>query len=63
METDYIKMLAANTGTDISTWDLKKLFGNVKDKRELNKRFFDHAKSNESKPIKVEIPKAISKTV
>jgi hypothetical protein len=59
METSYIKMLAQNTSTDISSWDLAKVFGDVADRRDINKRFFEQVKSlvpAQKEPEKVVVP-------
>jgi len=59
METSYIQMLAQNTSTDISKWDLPKVFGDVTDRREINKRFFEQTK--QAVPVKTKkltVPKA-----
>ena len=59
METSYIKLLAQNTSTDISSWDLTKVFGDVTDRRDINKRFFEQVKSlapAQKEPEKVVVP-------
>ena len=54
MDLMYIKMLAQNTGTDISGWDLKKIFGNTKDRCLINKKFFARTQNvtTKKKPVK-----------
>jgi hypothetical protein len=44
MDTAYIKLLAQNTSTDISGWDLQKVFGRTTDRLITNKKFFAYAK-------------------
>lgn len=57
---NYIKTLAATTITDISAWDVLKVFGGedghlVTDKKELNKLFFNHlAKVKEKTKKKIQ---------
>ena len=40
MDTAYIQTLSTSTSTDISKWNLQKIFGNTTDRCEINKRFF-----------------------
>ena len=44
MDTTYIKLLAQNTSTDISSWDLQKVFGRTTNRLITNKKFFAYAK-------------------
>lgn len=56
---DYVIQMAGLTNTNISKWDIFKLFGAtpdtfITDKREINKRFLAHAKMNANVSTPVE---------
>lgn len=60
VDTAYIQTIATNTSTDISKWNLQKIFGAAKDRRDINKRFF--AQINKIK-VPVEEKQVISSTI
>ena len=65
MEIQYIKMLAQNTSTDISGWDLNKIFGKIENRCDINKAFFNHAKSLsvKKKVVRVVVPKVTTDAI